>query len=641
MGWCVSFVVLFLGPPGLAGARSAAGEEKKPTVLADAGTEKITFAKHVAPFLSTYCTGCHGGAKPKGRLALDAYKDEASALRARDAWEKVFRRVREHEMPPPNRPQPKPEEIARVTRWAKDVLAANDCTGGKDPGRVTLRRLNRAEYNNTIRDLVGIRFEPAEDFPADDVGYGFDNIGDVLTLPPLLMEKYLAAAEKIVTLALADPAARGRLFLHQPGGEQTGEPYARKILEDFTRRAYRRPVFPGELDRLVSLVKLAESQGDSFEEGIKVALQAVLVSPHFLFRVERDRRPPNSLNTVQPVGDFELASRLSYFLWSSMPDEELFALAKNGTLRKDGNLEAQVRRMLKDRKSNALVENFASQWLQTRNLKALNPDPGRFPDFDEPLRSAMLKETELFFEAVMRENRSLVDFLDADFTFVNERLARHYGIPGVVGPEFRRVSLAGTPRGGVLTQATILMVTSNPTRTSPVKRGKWILENILGTPPPPPPPDAGELKEDKEVELTGTLRQRMEQHRANPNCATCHQRMDPLGFGFENFDAVGAWRLRDGPFPVDASGTLPDGRTFQGPRELKAMLKTRANEFSRCLTEKMLIYALGRGLEAHDRCTVDQVAGALAKDDHKFSTLVIEIVKSDPFQMRKVPRGDK
>jgi len=619
------------------GAGTADNAVKSPA----ASSEKVSFSKHVAPFLATYCTGCHGGPKPKGRLALDVYKDEATALLARDAWDKVFRRVRDHEMPPPSRPQPKPEEIERVTRWGKEVLAAGDCIGNKDPGRVTLRRLNRAEYNNTIRDLVGIQFQPAEDFPADDVGNGFDNMGDVLTLPPLLMEKYLVAAEKIVSLAMADPEAHARIFLYQPAGDKAGDQNGRKILEEFARRAYRRPVFPGELDRLVSLVKLAESNGDSFDEGIRVALQAILVSPHFLFRVERERRLPNSLNTVQPISDFELATRLSYFLWSSMPDEELFTLAKNGTLRQEGNLEVQARRMLVDPKSQALVENFASQWLQTRNLKTFAPDPGRFPDFDEPLRAAMLKETELFFEAVMKEDRSVLDFLDADFTFVNERLARHYGISGIKGEEFRRVSLAGTPRGGVLTLASVLSVTSNPTRTSPVKRGKWILENIFASPPPPPPPDAGELKEGKEVELTGTLRQRMEQHRANPNCATCHQRMDPLGFGFENFDAIGAWRTREGQFPVDASGTLPDGRTFRGPRELKAILKTRADEFCRCLTEKMLTYALGRGVESYDKCTVDQVAGALAKNKHKFSTLVIEIVKSDPFQMRRVGRRDK
>jgi hypothetical protein len=392
-------------------------------------------------------------------------------------------------------------------------------------------------------------------------------------------------------------------------------------------------VSPEEVNRLLALFRVAESQGDSFDNGIALALQAILTSPHFIFRVERDRGPNRLLPHL--INEFELATRLSYFLWSSMPDEELLALAGQSALRKPGNLEKQVRRMLNDAKARALVENFAGQWLQLRNLRNVAPDPGLFPAFDEALRSAMLKETELFFESVLKEDRSILDFLTADYTFVNERLARHYGIPGVQGDQFRRVSLTGSPRGGVLTQASVLTVTSNPTRTSPVKRGKWILENILGTPPPPPPPGAGELSEDKKVVLSGTLRQRMEQHRANPNCATCHQRMDPLGFGFENFDAIGAWRERDGQFSIDSSGVLPSGQSFKGPGELKAILKSQREAFARCLSEKMLTYALGRGLEPYDKCTVEQLAGILAKNNYKFSNLVVEIVKSDPFQMRR------
>ena len=324
-----------------------------------------------------------------------------------------------------------------------------------------------------------------------------------------------------------------------------------------------------------------------------------------------------------------------------MPDDELFAQASRGKLREGDNLEKQVRRMLNDPRSRALVENFAGQWLELRNLKTAMPDPGTFPAFDESLRSAMLKETELFFQTVIREDRSILDFLGADFTFVNERLARHYGIPGIHGDQFRRVHLTGNVRGGILTQASFLTLTSNPTRTSPVKRGKWILENFLGAPPPPPPPDAGQLSEDKAVVESGTLRHRMEQHRANPSCAVCHQRMDPLGFGLENFDGIGAWRTREGQFPINSSGTLPNGQSFQGPAELKAILKARAGEFSRCLTEKMLTYAVGRGLESYDKCAVDQIAAALAKNDYKFSTLVIEIVKSDPFQKRRTDTGAK
>jgi len=324
-----------------------------------------------------------------------------------------------------------------------------------------------------------------------------------------------------------------------------------------------------------------------------------------------------------------------------MPDEELLTLARRDTLRKDGNLEKQVRRMLADPKAQALVDNFAEQWLQIRNLKNLTLDPVLFPAFDEGLRWAMLKETELFFAAVLTEDRSVLDFLDADFTFVNERLAKHYGIQGVKGEKFQRVKLTGGQRGGVLTQASILTVTSNPTRTSPVKRGKWILETILGTPPPPPPPDVPELTEEKAEDATASLRKKMEAHREKPICASCHQRMDPLGFGFENFDAVGAWRTKDGKFTIDPSGELPGGVSFKGPAELKKVLKAKEAEFRRCLAEKMLTYALGRGLEYYDRCAVDAISTAVAQRDNRMVSLVLEVVKSDPFQMRRGREPDR
>jgi hypothetical protein len=319
-----------------------------------------------------------------------------------------------------------------------------------------------------------------------------------------------------------------------------------------------------------------------------------------------------------------------------MPDNELFTHAKDGTLRTDDNLETQVRRMLKDPKAKALVENFAGQWLQIRNLKTVAPEPSTFPTFDEPLRTAMQKETELFFEHILREDRSVFEFLDANYTFVNGRLARHYGLKESDGSEFQRVSLKGTPRGGILTHASILTLTSNPTRTSPVKRGKWVLENLLGTPPPPPPPDVPELKEGKEAALTGTLRQRMEQHRTNPTCASCHARMDPIGFGFENFDGIGAWREKDTEFDIDPSGQLVSGESFQGAADLRAiLLKSKRKEFVRCLSEKMLTYALGRGLEYYDKCALEQIAKAMAKNKYRFSSLILGVVKSTPFQMRR------
>ena len=385
------------------------------------------------------------------------------------------------------------------------------------------------------------------------------------------------------------------------------------------------------MQRLMRFVESALNDGEEADSGLRLALKAVLVSPQFLFRGE-SQPDPNNPQSVHGIDEFALASRLSYFLWSSMPDDPLFAEARRGTLRK--NVEAQVKRMLKDAKSKALVDNFAGQWLQIRNLSQVTPAKEKYPKFDESLREAMEKETELFFDYIMREDRSVLEFINADYTFVNERLARHYGIAGVKGDKFQRVSLKGTARGGLLTQGSILTITSNPTRTSPVKRGKWVLENLLGTPPPPPPPDVPELKEGKE--LTGTLRERMEQHRANPSCAVCHQRMDPIGFGFENFDGIGAWREKDGSAPIDPSGELVTGETFKGPAELKnILLKQKRTEFIRCLTEKMLTYALGRGLEYYDRCATDQIAKELAKKNYRFSQLITAIVKSTPFQMRR------
>ncbi|HXG11208.1 MAG TPA: DUF1592 domain-containing protein [Gemmataceae bacterium] len=636
--------VLLAAVIGLAHAQTAPTDSaKKGDSPTPRTAEQITF-KDIAPLLTKYCTKCHGGEKPRADLSLEKYQDDDQVMQDRKVWEKVLKHVRAREMPPQGRPQPTPAEIDLLTGYVATQLARVDCTKERDPGRVTLRRLNRAEYNNTIRDLIGIDFQPAEDFPADDVGYGFDNIGDVLTLPPLLLEKYLAAAETIIEKAFANRETRLRILICRPGPDLSEEDCARKILEHFATRAYRRPATPEEVARLMRLFDLARRDGDGFPTGLRLPLQAVLVSPHFLFRVEMDPRPANPRapidpNTVRVLNDYEVATRLSYFLWSSMPDDELFNHAQNGTLRKDGNLEAQVRRMLKDPKAKALVENFAGQWLQIRNLKTVQPDPGTFPTFDEALRAAMQKETELFFEAVMKEDRSVLDFLDADFTFVNERLAKHYGIAGVKGDEFRWVALTGGPRGGVLTQASILTITSNPTRTSPVKRGKWILENILGTPPPPPPPDVPELEDDKE--LTGSLRQRMEQHRVNPICASCHQRMDPLGFGLENFDGIGAWREKDGKFPIDPSGVLPGGEKFDGPAGLKAVLKAKKEDFCRCLAEKMLTYALGRGLEYYDKCAVDDIVAALVKNDYRFSSLVLAVVQSDPFQKRKAGQGGR
>ncbi len=619
-------------------ANGLAADPEKPKATKD----PVSFAKQVAPILSKYCIGCHGGEKPKADLAFDKYKDEVNVLKEAERWTRVAERLELGEMPPKDKPRPTHAEIELIARWIDAELAQADCLK-KDPGRVTMRRLNRAEYNNTIRDLLGVDFKPAADFPADDVGYGFDNIGDVLSLPPMLMEKYLAAAEKIVAAAWKNPESKKRILIAELSGRGQRE-NARRILENFATRAWRRPAQRDEVRRLMTIVELVERNGDSYETGIQLACQAVLASPNFIFKVELDAPAKKQESGVRSqesgvlLNDFELATRLSYFLWSSMPDDELFQHAKEGTLRKDDNLPKQVRRMLKDSKlRSGLVENFAGQWLQIRNLSSMTPDPKEFPTFDEPLRQAMLKETELFFEAVVQEDRSILDFIDGKFTFVNERLARHYGIPELKGDEFRRVELKGDQRGGIITHASLLTVTSNPTRTSPVKRGKYILENILGTPPPPPPPEVPELDEPGKP-LVGTLRQRMEQHRVKPDCAVCHQKMDPLGFALENYDGIGAWRTRDGKDPIDASGELGDGPTgekFRGPEELRQLLRKKEDAVRRCLTEKLLTYALGRGLEYADKCHVDPIVAAVKDEQNRFSALVLEIVKSEPFQMRR------
>ncbi len=585
-------------------------------------------------FLENYCQDCHSGDAAEAGLRLEELLSQLDMLGQHDEWIRISEMVRSQEMPPGDEPQPTPQQRQQFLDWVDAALKAVDCRQTSQPGRVTIRRLNRAEYNNTIRDLMGVDFQPAKDFPADDVGNGFDNIAEVLSLPPLLMEKYFEAAEQIVDRALSNEGLRDRFVAQAPTEPQQFRGTARRVLEPLATRAFRRPVRAGELDRLLDLVQQAAEAGADYPSSIGLALQAILTSPHFLFRIELDD-PASEGNQPRALNGYELATRLSYFLWSSMPDETLFELAAADRLQDATVRHEQVLRMLADPRSQALVDNFAAQWLELRNLAKLTPDTERFQEFDEPLRQAMQKETELFFREVMTYDRSILEFLDADYTFVNGRLARHYGISDVQGDAFRKVQLSDPRRGGLLTQASILTLTSNPTRTSPVKRGKWILENILGAPPPPPPPGVQQLSEDGQAELLGSLRERMEQHRSDPSCAVCHKKMDALGFGFENFDAVGAWRERDGQFPIDASGELPGGQYFAGPQDLRKVLMTsRRDEFLRCLSEKMLTYALGRGLESYDRCTIDEIVNRLETNDYRFSALLLAVVDSEAFLMR-------
>jgi hypothetical protein len=401
-----------------------------------------------------------------------------------------------------------------------------------------------------------------------------------------------------------------------------------EVLERFLTRAFRRPPTPEELAASIRLVDKRTAQGEKWETGIQFAMQAALCSPKFLFRVELDETPQNP--KIRSLNEFQLASRLSYFLWSSMPDDELLELAKRNRL--VANLEAQALRMLASPKSASLVQNFAMQWLQLKRMEIISPDKRLFPTFDNSLRTALLKETELFVDAVFLENRSVLEFTE-DRT-EKKREANPPGKP-VLGDPFQRVALNDRTRGGLLTQGSILTVTSNPTRTSPVKRGKWVLEQILGTPPPPPPPNVPELPEKEKDAAIASLRQRMEQHRRNPACANCHTKMDSLGFALENFDAVGAFRAMDGKFPIDATGQMPGGAKFTGPKELKAFILSRKEDFVRCLTEKLMTYALGRGLEYYDRPVIERILKALKAGHYKFSVLVTEIAKSEPFLKRR------
>ena len=613
------------------------------------------FARDVVPLLDRYCLGCHDPVTAEGGVVLAVSPDEISSDRFAPLLLKLEGVLRARSMPPEEEPQPSREQRETLETWLDDVIGLNDLRSSS--AHATVRRLNRTEYNNTIRDLIGLDLRPADDFPSDDVAYGFDNIADVLATPPLLVEMELAAARSTIDAAFDSTEARRRML--NPFADPVPPAFRRytapirsvredkplrsvatavdpelarqqriyDVLRAFADRAFRRPALHDEVTRLLTIVTSAEKDGEDPEAALKLALGAVLASPQFLFRLEQVRETGPG-----PSGDFDLASRLSYFLWSSLPDDELYRLAASGDLRRREVLRAQARRMLADPRARALSSNFTEQWLQVRRLDGLAPDPTLFPDFDDTLRSAMIRETQLFCRAIQDEDRSILDFLDGEETFVNERLARHYGIPGVRGDDFRRVSLAATPRAGVLTQASILAATSNPNRTSPVKRGKWILETILGTPPAPPPSGVEALKEEGGAGLGRTIRERMERHRDDPACASCHGRMDPLGFALENFDAIGAWRTRDEGRAIDASGRLSAGREVRGPEGLREMLLGRRDTFARCLAEKMLTYALGRGLDRSDRRPVDRIVARMARDGYRFSSLVLAVVESQPFR---------
>lgn len=762
----------------------------------------VNFQKKIKPLLVKYCYDCHADGVNKGQVAFDGLKTAGDMLSRHDMWFAALKNVRAGIMPPLEEGvgRPSAEEIAALTQWIKFEALDLNATAS-DPGKVTVRRLNRAEYRNTINDLMGIEFNSEVEFPPDDAGDGFDNMGEVLTISPLLLEKYLQAAEVIVERAvpkvsrvMPNQTATGREFRGSEGGG-TGErmlvtkpakvahsfrvaqtetygleaeleirgsfdfdpgqgtliawvdgeewfredvawqekkilsrvrevqwdagahavqfeiiprereasasvpaartqsvpgatsvivrvasvqvkgplkpehwttpegyarffprgpaptetaaraAYARELLGDFAARAYRRPVDSAHVARLVGIASDTYSQpGHTFEEGIGRAIMAILASPRFLFRIES---PVEGTAAYAHADEYALASRLSYFLWSTMPDAELTGLAAKGQLRRE--LPAQVTRMMADRKVQAFVKNFTGQWLQVRDVESVpinaravlgvsatrNRDGSRV-EFDGATRRAMRSETEMTFSHVLSEDRSALELIDGDYTFLNERLATHYGVPDVTGDRLRLVKLpAGSPRGGILTHGAVLTVTSNPTRTSPVKRGLFVLENILGTPPPPAPPDVPAL-EDAAKGFGGRepkLSEMLAVHRENKLCNSCHERMDPLGLAFENFTALGTWRETEAGQTIEVAGRLVTGERFASVSELKRILThERRFDYYRCLTEKLLTYALGRGLTYRDTDTVDRIVDALEREGGRMSVLVNGVINSVPFQ---------
>lgn len=558
----------------------------------------------VRPILERACVKCHGEKRPKGGLNL-----EAGAPGARQLWA-LARKVRDGEMPPKD-PRLSDADKKAVVSWAEKAL---DALPADDPGRTPIRRLTRVEYNNTVRDLVGVTTRPADRFPPDGGGgEGFDNNAATLYVPPLLLEKVLEAAGEAAAKAPAD-----RLLTDKD---------PRRLLERLATRAYRRPAGKTEVDGLLEDF----TRNGSGEKAVRSTIKTLLVSPKFLYRIELEREK------IGPVTPFEMASRLSYFLWASMPDEELFRLATDAKLTDPAVLKAQVARMLRDPKARAFAEEFAIQWLGIGELSTLiKPDASLFPEWTPSLRDAAKTEAVEFFLAVLKDDRPITDLIDADYVVVNEELARHYGLPGVTGPQFRRVALPDRRRGGVLGMAAVLTLTSFSRRTSSVLRGKWVLEEILGSVAPPPPPDVvATLGEEDKVRNGKTFRQQLEAHRSKPECAGCHSRLDPPGFGLETFDAIGRWRDKIDGRPVDATGVLPDGRTFNGPIELKKILVERRSEFARLLVEKMLSYALGRGLEDADVPAARHILADVEKREFRTSALIEGVVLSYPFTHRR------
>lgn len=599
------------------------------------------FKNELKPLLEKYCYDCHGEKKQEAGIELHHLETLEDAYRNHRMLERLADEIRTEEMPPfEAKREPSKAEAQKMYSMLKEITdAVSQGKVRRSPGRTTIRRLNRNEYNYTVRDLLGINFMPGRDFPADGAGgEGFDNTADALFIPPVLMERYLGAANDIADKVYASAALKNRYLIYKPEeGKRDARQAAAATLTYHATLAYRRRLDPKEdIEPLLGLFDKAQKSGRGFEKAMRLPLVAILVNPKFLFRVQHDESGKESW----PLNDFELAARLSYFLWSSMPDRQLFQLADSGDLRKPGVLEKEVKRMLRDDKAKAFSRHFAGQWLGFDDLiDRVEPDENRYPQFTPTLRASMWRESVAFFDHLIRNDRPITELIDSDYAFLNSTLARHYGIAGVSGNEIRKVEITNKQRGGVLGMGSVLTATSLPLRTSPVKRGKWILEAMLGDIPPPPPPDAGELPGDDKSTEGLTFREQLEVHRQKPQCAGCHARIDPLGFGLENFDAIGRWRTKDiNGGTIDSEAVLPGDIKFSTPAELKQLLMMAKDKVARNVSRKMLAYSLGRSLEYYDEAVVNDLLAKLQKNDYRMQALVLAIVRSDPFQNRASKR---
>ncbi|MBE0542892.1 MAG: DUF1592 domain-containing protein [Verrucomicrobia bacterium] len=618
------------------------------------------YFKDIRPLMERKCYDCHDADALKGDLNLERFKSFDDIKAEPELWQNVLQRVQAYEMPPKKAGELNYGQFEKMMGFLRILpkveqpdcnQIASDRTASYYRGYVMSRRLNRAEYINTIRDLFGVAhdFKLEQLLPADGGGgEGFDTTGDTLFTSSIHIEKYLAAAEQIAQTILPDRTrgqsrelrdARERILFRQPGWFGKAEPVAREVISTFARRAWRRPATSEEANELMKLFARGHERGDSFAASVRLAIQGALISPHFLFLAE----PEPSTQGIQQLADVPLANKLSYFLWSSMPDEELLALAEQGKLSDTNVYRAQLHRMLKDPKAASLGERFALQWLNLDQLGGeVKPDPTKFPEFDAALSRAMKGEVATFFNHLVREDRSLLELIDSKYTFANARLAELYGLSDVKGDELQLVQLADARRGGLIGMAGIHALTSYPVRTSPVLRGRWLLESLLGDKIPPPPPDVPALDE-KSAEQPGglSLRKQLELHRVKAECAACHDRMDPLGFGLENFDLLGRWRDELHGEPVEAKGTLPSGEAYEGPDGLKKVLMARKDKIMRHLARKMTGFAFGRELNKFDNCVIDDAMTALANNDWRATVLIETIAMSYPFRHRFYPKHDQ